>query len=164
MDLYIIRHADALPLESQGISTDEERPLSEAGFQQARKLGQGFRARGMTPELIIASPLVRAQQTASEIVRALEITEDRLLTREELSPGSRVRKVARLLNSFNEQSVAIVGHQPDLGRYCAWLIGNKQVRITFAKGGAALIRTEGMIQKGCGELTWLITPEWVGQI
>ena len=85
-----------------------------------------------------------------------------MLTREELTPGGRVREVARFLNSLNEQSVAIVGHQPDLSRYCAWLIGNKQVRIAFAKAGAALIRTEGMIQKGSGELIWLVTPEWVG--
>ena len=39
MNLYLVRHADALPVGEQGIAVDEDRPLSEEGLRQARLLG-----------------------------------------------------------------------------------------------------------------------------
>jgi phosphohistidine phosphatase len=161
MDLYLIRHADALPLESAGIQSDHERPLSELGTRQALQLGQTFRAKGLVPEVIVSSPLVRARQTAAGFAGVLEIPEERICIREELLPGGRVRRLARFLNGVTEQSAVLVGHQPELSRHCAWLIGNKRAQLNFAKAGAALIHTEGMIQKGCGVLIWLITPDWL---
>ena len=37
MEIYIIRHADALPLGEGGSTTDADRPLSPTGKTQARR-------------------------------------------------------------------------------------------------------------------------------
>ena len=58
MDLYLIRHADALALGERGITDDEQRPLSEKGEEQAAAMGRFFKARGMAFDRIVSSPLV----------------------------------------------------------------------------------------------------------
>ena len=46
-----------------------------------------------------------------------------LMVCDELVPGTRPRKLAKALADVQGSSVALVGHQPDLGEWCAWLIG-----------------------------------------
>lgn len=161
MDLYLIRHADALPQGAEGIQTDEERPLSDEGVLQTQKLGEAFKRHRLSLDLIVSSPLVRAQQTAAGLRQALELSEQQLETRDELAPGGRAKKLVRYLNGLQANSIALVGHQPDLGKYAGWLIGEKEVQINFAKAGAAFIRIEGPPGKGAGVLMWLITPDWL---
>jgi phosphohistidine phosphatase SixA len=45
MDVYLIRHAEAKPLGEDGIASDAERPLTEAGEVQARELAAGLQRR-----------------------------------------------------------------------------------------------------------------------
>jgi broad specificity phosphatase PhoE len=85
--LWLVRHgqssgnvardlaeADRLPLID--IETrDADTPLSEVGHQQSSALGGWFArlAEERRPEFILASPYVRAQQTAQAIARALAL-------------------------------------------------------------------------------------------
>jgi phosphohistidine phosphatase SixA len=82
-------------------------------------------------------------------------------TLDELTPGSKRKRLARALLSLEEESVGLVGHQPDLGEFTAWLIGDSDVHIELAKAGIAYVRCEGAPTKGGGELVWLVTPEWL---
>jgi phosphohistidine phosphatase len=161
MDIYLVRHAAAVARGADGIATDEERPLSEEGWKQAASLGRVFKKRGIIPEMVVTSPLVRAVQTAKELCTVLELTDRHIETRDELAPDGRPKKLARYLNGLPWQSVILVGHQPDLGSCAGWLLGNKEMQIDFAKGGAAMIRVEGSVTKGGGMLMWLIGPMWI---
>jgi len=163
MDIYLIRHADALPTGISGIDTDEQRPLSEEGWKQAANLGKTFKKLGITFDTIVTSPLARTQQTALQLRTMLELTESQVETRNELAPGGRPRKLARYMNGLTGQSIAMVGHQPDLSLYAGWLLGDKMIPIAFAKGGAALIRIDGTFGKAAGTLVWLVTPAWAVQ-
>src|SRR5262249_29784833 len=69
MDLYLIRHAEAVALGEQGIADDADRPLTEAGVKEARALGRELRRRGMTLDKLVTSPLLRAKQTADGILK-----------------------------------------------------------------------------------------------
>src|ERR1700730_7056055 len=69
MDLYLVRHADALALGERGITEDAERPLSEEGQAQAKSVGAGLQRMGVHLNLIVSSPLVRARQTTEGLVR-----------------------------------------------------------------------------------------------
>ena len=57
-------------------------------------------------------------------------------------------------------SVAVVGHQPDLGQLAGWLIGARKAQIDLAKAGVAHIAFDPEPRKGAGTLVWLVTPEW----
>ncbi len=160
MDIYLIRHADALPLGAN-VKIDEERPLTDAGWQQATRLGHALKKRGVALDTLLTSPLVRAQQTALQLRNLLGLTDAQVETRDELAPGGRPKKLARCLNGLPGNSIGVVGHQPDLSVYAGWMLGEKEVQINFTKGGAALIRVEGSLVKGAGVLMWLVTQEWV---
>jgi ribonuclease H / adenosylcobalamin/alpha-ribazole phosphatase len=80
--VYLVRHgeseANAADREGRARPDDWDR-LSDVGRAQARSVGE--RLRGLGVERVIASPLIRAQQTAQEIAAALggveiEVDED----------------------------------------------------------------------------------------
>ncbi|HYT87755.1 MAG TPA: phosphohistidine phosphatase SixA [Gemmataceae bacterium] len=159
MDVYLIRHADALALGERGITEDENRPLSEKGEKQAAQVGVGLQRRGVHLDLLLTSPLVRARQTADALVHQGTDLVAELQTCDLLAPGGKRSKLAKVLREANHNAVGLVGHQPDLGEFAAWLIGSRKINLELSKAGVALIRSEEP-GKGGGTLIWLVTPEW----
>jgi phosphohistidine phosphatase len=162
LDLYLIRHADAAALGEGGIIDDASRPLTARGEEQARKVATGLQRHGIQLGAVVSSPLLRARQTAEGIVGELPEPQPQVRITEDLAPGGKRRKLGRFLKELGSQSVALVGHQPDLGMLAAWLIGSKKAEIDFAKAGVACIRCEVGAGRVKGSLVWLVTPEWLG--
>ena len=72
--------------------------------------------------------------------------------RGEAVPRQRMRrKLARVLRALQCDSVALVGHQPDLGDFAAWLVGSRKAQIDFAKGGVAHLVCHDNPGKGAGK-------------
>jgi phosphohistidine phosphatase len=163
VDLYLIRHADAVPLGEAGIAEDAARPLSAHGKEETLILSSGLLRQGVRPAIVLTSPLLRARQTAEGFAQGLgEPTVEVRLCRE-LAPGGKRRRLSRVIKDLGMSTVAAVGHQPDLGEFAAWLIGSKNADIDFAKGGVACIHWEDMPGRPHGELQWLVTPQWLGR-
>jgi phosphohistidine phosphatase len=158
MDLFVIRHADALPIGEHGVTDDFERPLSDEGRDQARRLAGALQHLGVTLNQVLTSPLVRARQTAEEILREWQKPSPTITQCDELMPGGRRKRLSRFLRERGGDMVAIVGHQPDLGQYAAWLVGAKKAQIDLAKAGVAYIVCGEGPRKGGGLLRWLLTP------
>jgi phosphohistidine phosphatase len=163
VELYLIRHADAAPLGEGGITVDADRPLTAEGQTQARLLATGLQQRGIQPGVIVTSPLLRARQTAEGMVRAWSQPAPDVRAYEELAPGGKRRRLIRSIRDFGSEKVALVGHQPDLGKFAAWLIGSKKAQIDIAKAGVVCIVFNGRPGKGEGRLVWQVTPEWLGE-
>ncbi len=161
MDLYVIRHADAVAVGERNITQDEDRPLSETGEVQAKAVGSALDAMGVHPGMIVTSPLVRARQTADGILRQMTREHPAVQETKEIAPGFKPKKLARYLRDLKADAVALVGHQPDLGEWMAWLIGSKKAHIDLAKAGIALIHCPEGPRKGAGTLVWLVTPDWL---
>ena len=161
MNLYIIRHADALAVDHKTIKSDEDRPLSEVGLQQVVRLVSAFKRLDVPIERIFSSPLKRAHQTAEELARMSASPLPELIVCEELLPGGSTRKLCKLLRKQQAQHVVLVGHEHDLGLHTRYLIGSKRVHIEYAKGGMALVMSEDPPRKGTGVLTWMLTPNWL---
>jgi phosphohistidine phosphatase len=161
VDLYLIRHADALQLGERGITVDEDRPLSEGGLQQAKQLAAGLQKRKVNLDLVLSSPLVRARQTAEEMLRNWPPAAPKLQICDELCPNVRAKKLARFLRGVAGNAIGLVGHQPDMSRYAGWFIGGKKAHVDFAKGGVACINFPGQPRNKRGTLAWLVTPAWL---
>ena len=161
MDLYIIRHTEALALGERGVTSDEERPLSDDGQKQAEEIAAALRRRGVKLELLLTSPLLRARQTAEALVKPLTSVAAELQPCDELAPGCRRKKLAKFLLGTARNAIGLVGHQPDLGEFAAWLIGDKKVNLDLAKGGVAYIQCSDLPRRGGGTLIWLVTPDWL---
>ena len=102
MRLFLVRHAHSDPGDP-----DELRPLSERGRKEARALGKRLAA--AKPELVLASPLLRARETAAPIAKA---SGAELRVDERLAPGAVASDVLEAIEGAGGTVVA-VGHQPD---------------------------------------------------
>jgi phosphohistidine phosphatase len=160
MHLLVIRHAEAVPLGHEGIATDEARFLTTAGREFATLLSRTLQRHTPSLALLLTSPLVRARQTAEAIVTAWPEGAPILEETPLLAPGGRRRKIAERLREYAFDTIAIVGHNPDLSELVGWFIGDKNMGLDLEKGGVACLQFDDHPAKATGLLSWLITPAW----
>jgi phosphohistidine phosphatase len=159
VELYLIRHAEAAPVGERGITDDAERPLTAKGETQAAAVGKVLQRRGIVLNKLLASPLLRAQQTANILLRHLQPAPE-LITSDALVNGAKPRKLAKLFRSLEGERFGLVGHMPHLAEWAGWLIGDKNVQIDIAKAGIAQLVCGELPGKGLGTLRLLVTGEW----
>lgn len=164
MDIYLVRHGHALSLEEQGIDNDEDRTLSLRGEEQARQVGLALQRLRVEPDVVVTTPLLRARRTAELLLQDWPAPIPEILVADALTPECKPRKLAKFLKELGRERVVVVGHQPDLSEWSAWLIGSKKAYIDFAKGGLAYIDWDSEVSKGTGALVWLVTPDWYASL
>src|SRR5947208_14033670 len=71
MHVILVRHAEAVNVGDEGVTSDFDRHLTPHGREQAAKLAEAFAARKVVPSVVVSSPLVRAKQTAGPLMRLL---------------------------------------------------------------------------------------------
>jgi phosphohistidine phosphatase len=123
--LILVRHAHADPGDP-----DELRPLSARGREEARALGERLAA--AAPAVVVASPLLRARETAAAIAGA---TGAELRIDERLAPGATASGVLEAVAGAGP-TVVTVGHQPDCSEI-AYALG--AVTVDFPPAGTAEI-------------------------
>lgn len=160
MNLYIIRHAEAVSLEQSGVNADADRPLTPNGHTQCRSLASALLKMGTTLDLVLTSSYLRTRQTAQGLIDAWSDPNLKVEECKHLEPGGKIEKLARLLRSLEVKSVALVGHMTDLAEHAAWFMGSRKARLDFDKAGAAYIDFIDLPDKGNGCLIWLVTPQW----
>jgi phosphohistidine phosphatase len=155
--LYLVRHGLA---EARGEAwpDDSKRPLTERGIARLRKSGRALARLGVTLDVVLTSPLVRARQTA-EIVAGAFSPHPPLVNVDALLPGGSPAAVATEIEKHGRRRhVLIVGHEPGIGELTAWLIGSRNP-IAFKKGGVCRIDVEGGTMRGAGALRWMLSPK-----
>ena len=163
MDLYIIRHAWAADRDDRQWPDDDLRPLTDEGKRRFAEMVEELAGRGLAPEVVATSPLVRCRQTAQILVAGIP-DKPAVVELDELRPGSDLEGLLRwtALQARKHERVAWVGHAPDVGRLSAALIGPPEGQIHFAKGAIAAIRFDRPPTIGGGELQWLATAKVLG--
>lgn len=157
MNLYVVRHALAEDVSAGG---DETRHLTEVGRQRTLKAAAGMRALGLEFDLILTSPLARAVETAEIIATAYASgLMPRVLAElaTGVAPGD---AIAALAPHGRNDSVMIVGHEPQLGAMVSILLtGDRNtIHLRMRKGGCvALGLPAGRIHPGTAELLWMMT-------
>ena len=112
MKVWILRHGEA----QAHARTDAERNLTEHG--RAEVLRSAAHLIGQPLGAIIASPYVRAQQTA-QLVRDVLGFEPEIRTVPWLTPDGDVQQVLKKLDS--DDDVLLVSHQPLVGNLISFL-------------------------------------------
>lgn len=156
MRLLIIRHAIAVARGTPDIP-DDERPLTGRGRRRFRAAARGLARLLKRPDFVLSSPLPRARQTAEIAARqwgkGVEVLEEPAL-----AGGSVEEIAARLDRHPGDATVVIVGHEPDVSELLARVLGTPHdERLTFKKGGAALVDVPGSLLEG-GSLVWYLPP------
>jgi len=157
--LCIMRHGIAAARGEAGYSDDAKRPLTEVGRKKMHQIAAGLKQAGFTADWILSSPLLRAVETAKIAASALGPLTP-VETSETLSPGASPESLLSFLARHkNRRRILVVGHEPDLSRLAARLIGaNRHANLVFKKGGCCLISFSEFPPKSPGELVWWLTP------
>ena len=158
MELLIVRHGVAYARDAQRWQDDGERPLSPRGVTRGRRAAAGLKRLAPQPARVLTSPLARARQTAAILMRFAgwpRATSTPLL----LPEASPVALLALLARTSAER-VAVVGHQPHLGRLLAACLPGKTAGDAFElrKLGVALVAFRGAARASHGKLLWLVPP------
>lgn len=160
MILYVVRHAEAVEPGTPGAARDFDRALTPHGRDQARALAAALVRLKCEPEAVVASPLVRAHQTAVELLNVW-VPGGRVVTCDALAPERyRPAKLSEFLAAVPGDRVAAVGHMPELGAFAEWLLGAEPGTVPLAKAACACVEFRGDPARGAGALKWLVGPEW----
>jgi phosphohistidine phosphatase len=149
MRLYFLRHGEAdWPNWDR---PDDERPLTERGKKEMRKVAKFLRELDIPLDDILSSPLPRACQTA-------EIVADRfnlhVREKETLGGGFNLTGLKELIQEYPVENLMIVGHEPNFTEVISKLTG---ADCKLSKGGIALVElAENEIN---GRLLWLFPPK-----
>jgi len=161
MNLYILRHGIAVEPGSPGYAKDADRPLTPEGERKLRQVAQAMEALGLSFDLILSSPYVRARQTAESVAESLNACK-RLELTDSLTPGGSTKKLVELLHRLepSPESVLLVGHEPYLSGLISLLVSGKETfAVTMKKGGLCKLSTESLQHGRCAALDWLLTPK-----
>ena len=159
MELLIVRHAIACERNPRRWPDDAARPLSPRGALRARRAAAGLRKLSVRPGRVLASPLVRTRQTAE--ILAQYAGWPRAIPCPPLVPGGSPQELLALLARTRGRRVAVIGHQPDLGRLIALCLPGSAGSAAFElrKMAIASIAFTGTPRAGQGELRWLVPPK-----
>ena len=155
--LYLIRHGLA---EDRGDAwpDDAKRPLTDDGSSRLRKAARGLVRLGVTFDVVMTSPYIRARQTA-EIFAAAMDPKPHLTNADSLTPdGSFAAVVADLAKHSRRGHIALVGHEPSIGELASRLTGSRHP-IGFKKGAVCCIEVDSLPPAGPGDLLWFLTPK-----
>ena len=157
MDLLVVRHAIAMERDAIRWPDDRLRPLSTRGSSRGRKAAAGIRRLGFSPEIVLASPLVRAQQTAQILERYARWPPAQAWP--ELAPETPARALLGRLGRSAAACIAVIGHEPQVSALLGeCLPGGSASQFTLRKMGAALLRFRGRARPGRGQLVWFAPP------
>jgi len=161
MLLILIRHADAGSRDAEKWPDDSLRPITNLGRKQQLKMSRRLRRRGYVPGMLLASPWLRAWQTA-ELV-ASEFEEEGLEPEEcaALATLPRIERIAEAVGSPGEEAiVALVGHDPWISELASRLLVGKSTRLSidFAKSGMLGIELD-KVESGTGQLVFFWRPK-----
>lgn len=155
--LYLMRHGiaeDAGP----GLS-DAQRALTAEGVVKTRRVALGLAGLGVRPDVILASPLRRAAETAAivaEILGPAQVT-----NYPALAAGATPDAILDGLRPWRRsQQVLLVGHQPDLGALASYLLTGSAERthLPFKKAAVAAIAIGDLPPTSVGTLEWFLPP------
>src|SRR5919197_2663042 len=117
LELFILRHGIAIEKSRRRFPQDHERPLTPEGKQKIRAIARRLKLWRVRPDLILASPLLRAVQTAEIAGSFLALKKKPQMT-EHLAPNGDMKAfMAQLARAKpRPKRVLLVGHEPYLSR------------------------------------------------
>ncbi|MBL9085574.1 MAG: histidine phosphatase family protein [Planctomycetia bacterium] len=164
--LVLLRHGDA----GDALASPERdalRPLSAKGRKQSRRAGKALVHLGLVPRDVFTSRLARAVETAD--IASLAVGADvRRVPTAALAPDAAPERIVRALLDTPPPTAArregharpagrrasrpgtpaavvrwLVGHEPHLSRLLGFLTGTPAAAVELAKGGFAVVETDG---------------------
>lgn len=160
MDLYVLRHGVADARGHLAYPDDDERPLTAKGIRRMRRQTRGLNSIGLSLDVIITSPLVRALQTAEIVHRRLDDPGELAISASLAPSGDPRAPIDEISTRYSSaDNVMLVGHEPYLSALISLLVtGSTQPVIRLKKGALCKLRVVSPSYGRCGWIEWSLTP------
>lgn len=160
MRIFFARHGIAAEPDGSGLEVDSQRPLTAKGRDKINKIAHVLKRLDVKPNLILSSPLVRAEQTAALLAKELG-RKDRLKFSDLLVPtGNPEAIISEIVENYMVDELLIVGHEPCLGLLISTLVaGNLDLGVNLKKGGVCCASADDLRTERRATMEWLLTPE-----
>ncbi len=160
MQVYLLRHGVAE--EARIGASDAGRALTPYGRRKLRQVLKMASEAGVSPTLVLSSPLKRAMQTAQIAREVLGYKSDILRTKA-LAPGASANDVWEEIRVHqDEASLLLVGHNPLFSELAAYLLGDSKIEIDFKKGAIFRVDLDNFPPHPKGILRWYLTARLAG--
>ena len=134
---------------------DADRPLSDLGRQQAKRVASFMARNALTVDTILCSPLLRAQETAEPF--RVHFSKAAFATSELLASSTRPKPLLAEIAKHSSGSMLLVGHDPILSTLLSSLVsGDDAFKAEFGKATLALVQSSGTLQINRCHLSWLM--------
>jgi phosphohistidine phosphatase len=157
MHLLIVRHGEAEVVAA----SDEVRNLTPRGRDVTAALAQALLKKNFRPTQIWASPLVRAQQTASILREQLSFA-PKLRECAAIIPEGDARRCVELLQRENaNETIMLVSHQPFVTQLISWLCDaslQADAEVPSLTTSAAILLQLPQVDAGCAQRQWVLFP------
>jgi len=164
MRLLLMRHGPADARDPLRWPDDRLRPLTPKGIERTRDAIRGVLKLEAAPDAVWTSPLQRADETArllAEIVGEDTTRE----THDELAPGGSYRSLIEALGQVHDTKLlALVGHEPDLGKLAGVLLFGAPAALPLKKAGACCIEFEDTPAPATGRLRWFLPARTLSRL
>lgn len=151
MRLYLVQHGEALSKEA-----DPERPLSEKGRNDARRMAEALGRAGVRAARVLHSGKPRARETAELLAQTIA-PGVRGAERAGLDPNDAAEPFAREVAGWQEETL-VVGHLPFMERLAARLVSGQEGRpvASFRPGTVVCLERD---EEARWAIAWMLRPE-----
>jgi phosphohistidine phosphatase len=163
-NIYFLKHAFAG--QPEAVEVDDDRPLTKSGITKMEKSAESIANIVKSFDLIISSPLKRADQTASIIAREIGY-KGKIEHSDFLRPGAQIGGLMSSLAKYGraqKQSILLIGHDPDISKMISSLTGINPDSIEFTKSAFCNIEVTSFSARAKGKLIWLLQPKLLRMI
>lgn len=158
MELILVRHGIAADIGGE-IRSDRERPLTAEGRDETELVARGLKRAGVKIDQLVSSPLVRARQTAEIFAEVYKMDKPDIC--DALACGIDMQALFKFLKTLKKaESIALFGHEPDMGELAQTLLG-AEFAIPFKKAGVCRIDVFDLPPTTGGILKWFLPPKLV---
>lgn len=156
MHLYLMRHGIAISHDDPDCPAENDRFLIDEGIEKTKLAALGLIQLGLSPRVLVSSPLVRAMQTAEIVADALNSPRDKIHQSTALLPDSPPEDIFHLLREIDRNEVLCFGHGPNLDLILALTLGSPEPPAFLKKAGMAWIELDSIVPP-CGRLRGLFS-------
>lgn len=163
-----MRHGIAHDAATPDAAADSARELTNKGRQRVGHVGEVLGRFGIWPDVVLASPHVRARQTAEAVIKVHELGA-RVETLGEIGFETHVAPVlealaARAARERHDAVVLVAGHQPQLGHLASLLLTGQPLAMELKRAAALVIGFDKAIAAGQGTLELALTARWARRL
>jgi phosphohistidine phosphatase len=156
--IYFLRHGIAVLSGTPGFMGDD-RPLTEEGIDKMAKESKGIRRLVDNFDVILTSPLKRANDTAMIVAKEMN-NENKVEISKTLAPGCKLKELLALLSKYSDkEDILLVGHEPDFSQIIAALAGAEPSAVELKKGALCRLDIEGFEPGQKATIVQLLPPK-----